>query len=59
MTPTPAEISADLAPLSPEECAARGLRHSSTDDHSSAILTGDTFELRQRMLAMTSRKAGL
>jgi hypothetical protein len=54
---TDAEIAHDLRALSPAECAARGIRHSSTDDHSTGIRTDDTFELRLGMLRGATRRA--
>ena len=53
---TSAEIAADLAPHSPEKCAARGIRHSSEDDHSTAIATGDTERIRRMMLTHSVAK---
>ena len=46
----------DLAPLTPEQCAARGIRHSSEDDNSTAILDTDPDWLTRGMLRYHARK---
>ena len=51
------EIERDLAALSPEECRARGIKHSSQDDHSTAIVTGDRFVTRYGILRYSARKS--
>lgn len=53
---TAADIARDLAPLTPDECAARVLRHSSKDDHSTAILDTDPDWLTRGMLRAAARK---
>jgi hypothetical protein len=54
---TDAEIATDLRELSPDECAARGILHSSADDRSTGLRTGDSFELRQGALRSAARRA--
>jgi hypothetical protein len=54
--PTAEDIAVDLAPRSPEECAARGILHSSQDDHSTAILDTDPEWLLLGMLGAAARK---
>ena len=55
--PTVAEIDTDLAQLSPEQRAARGIRHSSTDDHSTAIFPGDNQHIKRMELCYSTNKA--
>jgi len=50
------EIAADLSPLTPEQCAARGIRHSSTDDHSTAVLSIDPDWMLQGALRAAGRR---
>ena len=54
---TPNDIAADLAPHSPEYCAARGIRHSSEDDHSTAIFPGDNQHVKRMELCYSVNKA--
>jgi hypothetical protein len=54
-----AEIAADLAPLTHAECAARGIRHSSTDHHYTALSDADTDEHCRQALRSAGRRCGL
>lgn len=56
-SPTPAEIATDLRELSPLECAELGIRHSSEDDHSTAIFPGDNQHVKRMELCYSVNKA--
>jgi hypothetical protein len=53
---TAEDISDDLRELSESDCAARGIRHSSEDDNSTAILDTDPDWLTRGMLGAAARK---
>jgi hypothetical protein len=66
MTATAAEIAADLRALSPGECVdskrrternPNGIRHSSQDDHSTAIFPGDNQHVTRMELCYSTNKA--
>lgn len=54
---TQEDIALDLAPLSHEECARRGIKHSSEDDNSTALAPGDCHTLKLGLLRYSARKA--
>ena len=57
--PSTAEIATDLATLTPVECAARGIRHSSQDHHYTALSDADTDAHCMQALRSAGRRQGL
>jgi hypothetical protein len=47
----------DLRELSPVECAELGIRHSSQDDHSTAIFPGDNQHIKRMELCYSTNRA--
>jgi hypothetical protein len=57
LTPEDLADLADLAPLSRDECARRGLRHSSDDDHVELEVSSGVWTLVGAMLRVASGRA--